>query len=309
VSQLHPFNKPSTTYAEQLDKLTARGMTIADTALAERWLKTVGYYRLGAYWLTFEKPPAQGQTRSKRFVDGTTFEQVINLYTFDRELRLLVTEAIERTEIALRASWTYQLGNAHGPHAYLDPNKFEFDLDYHQQVNRISSQVRRSSETFVKHYRRTYYPPTMPPLWIVTELMTFGEISKWVEKTRENFIKLNVARDMGFPNMETLTGTIASLSYVRNICAHHGRLWNRRLVKRPPYLRLLSASLQGTRRNPNEIDNTIFNILTILVYLLRKQSPDTSFAERVIRLADTQPDYIRQGMGIPDDWKSRPIWK
>ena len=305
---LQPFSKPASTYVEQLTKLTDRGMNIGDPELAKRWLKTVGYYRLGAYWLTFEQPPTNGQTRSKSFVQGTTFEEVVNLYTFDRELRLMVTEAIERTEIALRASWTYHVVNAYGAHAYLDETKFDFGLDYHQQVGRLSNQVRRSSETFVKHYRRSYFPPTLPPMWIVTELMTFGELSQWVSKTRDNTIKLNVARDLGFRNVETLTGTIASLSYVRNICAHHGRLWNRRLVKRPPTMRFLTHSLKLTQAQQNEVENTMYNILTILVYLLRKQSPDTSFAERISTLVASQPALVNGGMGIPANWQTLPIW-
>lgn len=303
-----PFTKQATTYDQQIDQLTTRGMVIADRGLAERWLKTVGYYRLGAYWLTFEKPATNGQTRSKLFVNGTKFEDIVNLYTFDRELRLLVTEAIERTEIALRASWTYHMVNKYGAHAYLEPTEFIFDRDYHQQVNRLAQQFKRSRETFVKHYRKTYYPPTLPPMWISTELMTFGELSMWVEKTRDNSVKTNVSRDMGLGNIEILTGTVGSLSYVRNICAHHARLWNRRLVKRPPHIGTLAPSLLFAPMDSNVVDNSMYNVLTFLVHLLRKQSPDTSFAERVTVLIDSQPAFVAKGIGVPADFKKRPIW-
>lgn len=303
-----PFAKHATTYTQQITQLTTRGMVIADRGLAERWLKTVGYYRLGAYWLTFENPPTNCKTRSKVFETGTKFEDIIDLYTFDRELRLLVTEAIERTEIALRASWTYHMVNKYGAHAYLQPTEFTFDLDYHQQVGRSAQQFRRSSETFVTHYRDTYYPPALPPMWIATELMTFGELSIWVAKTRNNAIKTDVARDMGLGNIEILTGTVQSLSYVRNICAHHARLWNRRLVKRPPHIGTLAPSLLFAPKGQNVVDNSIYNILTFLVHLLRKQSPDTSFAERITDLIDSQPAFVARGMGVPADFKTRPIW-
>lgn len=303
-----PFDKPATTYAEQISQLIDRGMIVADQELAKKWLVTVGYYRLGAYWLTFEKPPTNGQTRSKLFVTGTKFEDVVALYTFDRRLRLLITEAIERTEIALRTSWTYHMVNAHGAHAYLDETQFDFGLEFSQQLSRLAQQVRRSSETFVKHYKKTYYPPSMPPMWVVTELMTFGELSIWVENTLDNRIKGAITRDIGLGRLKIMTGTIQALSYVRNICAHHGRLWNRGLVKKLPKINNLAPSLLFIPARPNEVENSIYNVLTILAYLLRIQSPETSFAERVTTLLDTQPDFVLRGMGVPVDWKTRPTW-
>ena len=303
-----PFTKPATTYAQQISQLIGRGMAISDTGLAERWLKTVGYYRLGAYWLPFETPPTKGQTRSKVFTQGTKFEDVIKLYTFDRELRLLVMEATERTEIALRTSWTYHMVNKYGSHAHLDPTEFTFGLKYHNQVSRLTQEIERSREKFVKHYLKTYDPPTVPPLWIVTELMTFGALSMWVENIRDNQIKTAIARDMGLGNIDLMKGTIQSLSYARNICAHHARLWNRGLVKRPPKLNILATSLTIEPARPNVLNNSMYNILTILVHLLRKQSPNTTFATRVTDLIDAQPAFVAQGMGFPADWKTRSIW-
>jgi abortive infection bacteriophage resistance protein len=104
--------------------LKGRGLVCADEALVRRWLVTVGYYRLSAYWLPYELPPSEGQTRSKTFPPDTAFESIVDIYTFDRQLRLLVMEASERIEIALRASWTHRLSLASGPHAHMDPSLF-----------------------------------------------------------------------------------------------------------------------------------------------------------------------------------------
>lgn len=100
-------------------------MTISDTKRAVTWLETVGHYRLSAYWLPYEKTPSIGQTRSKEFVEGTNFEDIIRIYVFDRKLRLLVLEATERLEVSLRSRWTYYFANKYGPHGFLNPNLFK----------------------------------------------------------------------------------------------------------------------------------------------------------------------------------------
>lgn len=103
------YKKTATTIDEQLNLLKQRGMKCTDEHLVKLWLKTVGYYRLSAYWLPYEQPPVAGQTRSKKFYAGTEFEKIVDIYTFDRQLRLLVSEATERIEIALRTSWTNRM--------------------------------------------------------------------------------------------------------------------------------------------------------------------------------------------------------
>lgn len=158
------FVKPGTNYTEQLDRLVSRGMIVGDYKAATHWLRTVGYYRLGVYWLPFEKPPQPGQTRSKTFKARTSFEDIIDLYIFDRKLRLIVTEAIERNEIALRAGWTYQMSNRHGSHAYLNPELFSWGLGYAERIAAIEDRVRNSSEMFVQHYLKKYKQPYLPPL-------------------------------------------------------------------------------------------------------------------------------------------------
>ena len=106
-----PYSKPPTTYTEQVDLLRARGMVVDDQAEAEFYLQHLNYYRLGAYWLPFE------QDHATHHSDRTHFSQVLNLYIFDRELRLLVLDALERLEVSVRTQWADQLhtGMAHMP--------------------------------------------------------------------------------------------------------------------------------------------------------------------------------------------------
>lgn len=298
-----------TTIDQQIEHLRLRGI-VGDEDLMRRWLKTVGYYRLSAYWIPWELPPADGETRSKRFLAGTNFTDIVDIYIFDRQLRLLIMEAIDRFEIAVRARWTNLFALAHGAHAHMDHTNFQNGFDYARMFSKISNTVEQSSEVFIEHYRKKYTSPYLPPLWHITELMTLGEISMWVKATRDNNMKDAVAKDLGLPNKETMEGTLQLLSYVRNICAHHGRLWNRRTVKRAPNIKSfghdMDIEIDGNQRQPR---NSVYNVLVILAKTLRHQSPDTTFPDRVRSLVETRVAGQMGSMGFPEDWKQRPIWK
>ncbi|WP_333884433.1 Abi family protein [Sphingobium yanoikuyae] len=306
------YDKPATTIDEQIALLTERGMG-GDEALMRRWLETVGYYRLSAYWLPFELPAGQGQTRTKKFQPGTLFETIVDIYVFDRKLRLLVMEGIERIEIALRSRWTNRLTLAHGSHAHLAVGAFQSGYDHIGLLSSLANRARDSNEVFVEHYRQKYLEPFMPPLWVVTELMTFGELSRWFALTKDLKVKSAVAKDLGLPSREVLEGALQLLSYIRNICAHHGRLWNRQTVKRLPNIKRFkddlvvveTVTVQGTQAQPA---NFIYNALVVLVHMLRRQSPDTSFAQRVAALVEARPPDQLRAMGFPVDWRARPCW-
>jgi len=112
------FTKPATSITDQLALLRRRGMVIDDEPAARHYLQHISYYRLRAYWLTYEAPAAVGD---HAFRPGTRFEDVLALYVFDRHLRLLVMDAIERVEVALRAGWAHHMAMTYGSHGYLDP--------------------------------------------------------------------------------------------------------------------------------------------------------------------------------------------
>lgn len=303
------YDKPATTIDQQIELLQSRGLIISDQDLVRRWLMTVGYYRLSAYWLWFEISPPHGQTRSKTFVEGTRFEDIMDLYVFDRKLRLLVTEAIERIEVALRARWTNLLTLADTAHAHISHDMFDFGEKHLSLLAGIAGRVADSKEATVEHYRRKYSSPYLPPLWIVTELMTFGELSKWFALTKEQRIKSVIAIDLGLPTRESLEGALQLLSYVRNICAHHGRLWNRRTVKRLPYIKRFSHDLVIVETgNQFQCDNHIYNSLIVLIRMLKHQSPDTTFGTRLRALIETRSPVQQAAMGFPIDWPTRQIW-
>ena len=304
------FGKLPTLVGDQVALLRQRGMLIRDTSEAETWLESVGYYRLSAYWLSFEMPAPPGQTRSKRFAVGTSFDQVIERYVFDRKLRLLLLEAIERVEIHVRSRWTYHLSHAHGAHAHLDPSAFRGAKAHTELLAKLARSTDKSDETFIAHYRTKYTDPYLPPLWAVTELMTFGELSRWVQITKDLHVKAAVTRDLGLPTLEITDGVLQALSYVRNICAHHSRLWNKRLVKRVPRVKRWGRDMViDTSMGQAQPDNRIYNVVVALLHLLDSQLTDSTWRSRLIDLLRTVTDLERRAMGFPDDWQGRTVWR
>jgi len=168
-----PYTKPALTIAQQIDQLRERGMAFNDTARAAHYLSQINYYRLTAYWLPFESDHT-----THTFQQGTSFEQVLDLYIFDRELRLLVMDAIERIEVAIRAQFSFQLGHRYGTHPHLNSALFKPAWDHAGQVSQLSEEARRSKETFIQHLLAKYIEQ-LPPIWAVVEIMTLGQLSKW----------------------------------------------------------------------------------------------------------------------------------
>jgi abortive infection bacteriophage resistance protein len=159
------FNKPAITIQQQAQLMIDRGLVVKDRTRLERELRTIGYYRLSAYWLHFEEPAPHGKTRSKIFKQGTRHENVIDHYIFDRKLRLIIMEAIERIEVAVRASWTNRFALAHGSHAQIVTNHFRNPWEHASMVSKLGNGVKRSKEVFITHYLEKYTEPYMPPIW------------------------------------------------------------------------------------------------------------------------------------------------
>lgn len=300
------YVKPATTIDQQADQLFERGLVVHDRERLLRELRTIGYYRLSAYWLPFELPAPENRARSKQFQDGTRHEDIVELYIFDRKLRLLVMEAVERIEIAIRASWTNRLALAAGPHAHLDPTNFTNPWEHAGKVAQLARNISQSNEVFLEHYKNMYDVPYMPPLWASTGSMTMGELSQWVAMTRDRSVRRHAADDLGLRTSEVVDSVLQVLAYVRNICAHHGRLWNRRRVKKFMLIKRLRSELiiLGT----GEVDNRIYNVLVVCLHMLRVQSPQTSFADRITALMETISEGQRDAMGFPRDWRERVTW-
>ena len=186
-----PYQKPALTLNQQIDHLRSKGMAIANEAWAKEQLLHISYYRLSAYWLPFEHPKIR-QSPGHCFQPDTEFNTVIALHEFDRELRHLVLEAIEAVEISVRGNWAYQMAILGDGHSYLDPAYYRYTDKFHQNRQRLQDEVNRSKERFIIHYLREY-TPNLPPVWMVSEILSFGSLSHWYANLKEASVRRAIA--------------------------------------------------------------------------------------------------------------------
>ena len=311
------FDKPAQSIDQHLDTLRQRGLAILDEARARHYLGNISYYRLSAYTRPFYRP---GQT-DHIFLDGTSFDDALHLYVFDRELRLLLLDAIERLEVALRAQLTNTLAEHHGPHGYLDATLFDTRYDHGWLINRLDNEAKaREVETFLAHYRSKYTAaPPQPPIWMAVELLTFKEVSILFAHLRQakDTQRIEVHFGWKFP---LLKSWFRSLSDLRNVCAHHGRVWNREFGSRPEMPKKIPAHwpavpeaiTTGAHGHPAQTLNPrrrLYLQLVVIEALMQVVSPESRWAERLVHLLDRYPKVSRPHMGFPPDWDTEGFWK
>lgn len=297
------YSKPALSFAQQLALLQRRGLLIADVAQAERALARLSYYRLAAYFLSFQTPG----NATHAFHPGTTFEMVVGLYEFDEALRALVFRATGVIEVALRAQLAYHNSLLWGPHWYEDgrtainPRRFQGNLDA------LDKDVARAHELFLDHYRATYTSPRRPPSWMAFEVASFGIISKLLHNLRSSAASRAIGMYFGVDEV-VLKSWAQMLSYVRNICAHHSRLWNRTLTIKPVLPR---RPRNPWPTGPTPQDDRLYIVLTILAYLLDAIEPTTAavFKQELKALFTAHPSIPQGVMNFPVGWQQDSFWR
>lgn len=298
------YGKPALTTDQQVDLLIRRGMRIADRALALQHLTHISYYRLRAYWLPFEQVAANGDDHV--FATGADFATVLAIYDFDRELRLLLIDAIERVEIALRTRLASVLSLRYGPFAHEDSAYFAKAHVLQQSREELAKEYARSRETFAEHYRCQYPQLPSPPLWVACELMTLGHLSRWLQNMRIPKDRQTVADAYGLDE-KVLVSFAHHLTIVRNHCAHHGRVWNRKLSLKMQIPGKKPAGLSA-QFNPAQ-DRRLYNTLTMLAYLMSVISPASTWRQRLKALIHATPQIAVVDMGFPAGWEQMAIWQ
>jgi abortive infection bacteriophage resistance protein len=205
---------------EQLNLMISRGLLLGDypREKALNKLHFIGYYRLSGYSYSFKK-----SIDSDQFAENTYFSDIIELYKFDRNLRLLIIDAIERIEIALRSSLSYELGK-------IDPFILETDDRYESLRDVIEEVISTSKEDFCEHFRSKYQRPY--PIWMLLNIIDFGTLIKVYANSDPN-IKAKIAYKFGVHSTTVFFSWINSIKFVRNKCAHHARLWNTHILRIP----------------------------------------------------------------------------
>lgn len=297
------YTKPPLSFDEQLNLLDSRGLAIGDRAQAKEALATVSYYRISAYWYPFRVYDTDGNT-TDMFKPGSRFSDVIALYEFDRQLRLIVMDAMERVEIAIRTQITYHLAHTYGAFAHIDPSNFQSGFLHADWLAGIESETQRSKEQFIRHYRQTYQGFPTLPIWMATEVMSMGTLSllyKWMKNPDRKAISKHFnTHHMRFgSNLHTLT-------YIRNLCAHHSRLWNREFAVPPHVSQHPHWQPPMTPRH-----DRLFYVLLVLRQLLAAIGTGILWQQRCMTLLTPIAihDRWRKAMGMPDGWEEHTLWK
>lgn len=279
--------KPFKTYAEQLQILRDRGLRVDDADAALQVLQYHSYYRFSAYRFPF-------QDSKDHFKAGTSFSDIWNLYHFDLGLRQLVSEACKTVEIAIRARWAYCMAEKYGSQAYEKASVFRNAQLHTKLLATLDRELNRSDEVFVTHYRNTY-SMQRPPIWGACEVMSFGLLSRFYENIGRDGDKKAIARTFEL-SINGLKSLLEHTVYLRNLCAHHSRLWNRQFT--------ITVALPQSR--PTDIvsslnpaaDRKVYNSLILLGHMIDIIEPESDwkspFARPPRNAEATQP--FRNGL-------------
>jgi abortive infection bacteriophage resistance protein len=286
-----PYTKRPLTFDQQVAQLESRGMLIPDREEAKRWLARISYYRLSAYWYPL-------RDANDGFLPGASFTDATTRYEFDRRLRLVVMAGLERVEVLTRTAVTYALAMKHGAFAHTVSSSFEPTFRHAEWCGRLEEEIERAEEAFLDHYRNKYVGFPVIPIWMATEVMSFGSLSTLVKRGLRRSEQDEVAKRLHV-HPSLLSSWLHTLSVVRNVCAHHGRLWNRHLGVSPSVPKY-DPKWSGVHAH------RVFSVFLILRQIIAQTDAGHWWADASALLAETdgKPE-VQTAMSVPTNWRLR----
>lgn len=292
--------KDHLSFEDQVALLTTRGLSIADCEACKEFLTRANYYRFSGYARYFQKAPRQGQND---FEPGATFEQIRDIYELDHELRALCLRGLALAETTLRTQFAHTYSAVKGPYgSYQQDTAFICGNNDKPVTEAIFRDLERSKEPYVLHFRKADpqnpdAPPTFSdmPIWAAVEAMSFGTLSRCIERCADQNIPKQVANGLGVA-WDGFQSQVKALVYLRNRSAHHSRLWNHSVLDAP---RLPNNLRARAKRDYGQFDpRSIFTILVALDNLLTKAGAYASFLTDATALVDSNLAF-RDGLTKP----------
>ncbi len=296
------YQRPSITPKEAVRRLCAKGLIISDPVAAEKFICFVGYFRLRGFCLPFMQTAPPGFLHGSRiFHQGVHWDDVTAAYECDRQLRSLVFQQIERIEIAFRAVFVDHMAGKYGPHWYADiQNGFvNKALDHMDWLIDAMKEIKRSGEHALKSYFKNYKKPAAPPVWYAAESITFSKWSMLYKALSQDTGA--IAKPFGVPP-DVLSSWAHTLSVLRNMCAHHSRLFGKNLTLQPSTYRKFQAEFH----NPN----SLYTQLVVIRILTQAIDQNTLLVDGLRQLQIDFPNInFATHYGLPADWQMRQIWQ
>ena len=278
---------PSMTIEEQIENLRKIGLVIKNEEYAKQILNDISYFRLvKAYSLNLK-------VKNEKYNENITFEHIVQLYLFNANFRQLLFPQIEKIEVNARCRIANYFADQYGVLGYENSKNFVSE-EYHDQfLEDISAELDRNSKApFVKNFRENYKDGKLP-IYALVEVFSFGTLSKFF-KNMKNVDKKAVAKSFGV-GYTYLESWLETISYVRNICAHYGRLYNAKLSKTPILYKEYNE--QGIR------NNRIFGVLLCIKHLLKNDVHWILFVQDIETLIEKYEGIDIKTMGFPENWK------
>lgn len=301
------YTKKPLTLTEQIARLKQRGLVFDNENEATAYLFNISYYRLRAYTYPFQENGENSRHDFKR--KDIHFRDIIDLYCFDRRLRSLIFNAIEKIEVAVRTKviqvYAEKTNNSHW---YDDKSLYRFSYD--DLMEHIKADVNRSNEDFIKHYNSKYGNPILPPSWMALEVISFTTLSRLFQSLKLDNNKEYITEQFGLKKSAILENWLHAISNLRNCCAHHSRVWNRRFMVSIilPYNTLHPFMDRNTIKQIHT--NKLFAVVSCIAYILDIISPKSDFKKNIKELLKSNCRLLNlKDMGFPQDWQSLSIWR
>lgn len=299
------FEKKAFTITQQIERLQERGLIITSMDKADHYLSHISYYRLGEYWHSM-----QSDKVNHIFKENSRFKDVIALYNFDGELKILLFDVIEKIEISLRTKLIYHLSHEIDPWWFQNFNIFINSKELVKTLANLEVELTRSKEpTILNHFKNHKDDLRFPPSWKSLEQTSFGSLSKLYGNLKNTVkSKDTIAQEYGAVNHTFLPSWLQSIAQIRNYCAHHSRLWNKnvpgtpKLLPNPPFNWLTDVPKQ------HEFPKLYIH-LCLMKYLLDRIQPENNFAIRIDYLLKKYPNVDPNALGLKPNWQNEPLWK
>ncbi len=240
---------------------------------------------------------------SNTFKPGTSFEHIYSLYKFDSELRKMICSEMEKIEISLRTQLSLIMGEEAGIYWFADPCNFRDANRHAGLLAKLEAELYRSDDDRILDFQRRY-SNRFPPSWMTFEISSFGTLSMMYRWLNAGHARRKVAQFYGLTDT-VMESWLHSMVYVRNLCAHHCRLWNRRLSVNA----LVPRRTRWPFINIPADTKRVYYIISILLYFLKTVNPQNTFVTRFKALLAKYPNVDVAAMGFPIDWKEEELWK
>lgn len=294
------YTKNYSSPSQLVSLLKSRGLTIDNASRAENYIKHIGYYRFSAYLYPLLKMPKENQI----FKSDATFDKALDMYRFDRHLRLLMFNQLEKIEVAVRSAIVNIASRDTGNPFWMTDSSYFYDpVVYSKTLQLINNELLKSREDFIEHFRNTYSDP-MPPSWMLAEILPLGVLTKLYGNIKSNQIRKEIAREFSL-TIPVFKSWMTIITVARNNCCHHARVWNRTFALRSLTMRHMTLPWISGPVNQQKV----FFSLCVIKYFLNIISPNNDMTDKIKVLLKEYPNIDINAMGFTSGWSNEPLWK